>query len=207
MASISFGPGLGIGIPDSLPGYTNFRYRVWYTWYLIQLNLPKLARKRWFWRAMLSAADGLWFWEDEDEEFIREFIQANPPDSPCEISLVDWANACRGLESRHLERPTNSSLSHLAPLNRLRFIVWLVVAEVGRKHHLRRRGHVGELHDLIARWGSSTTYSGDESRITKCSTCGVSHFLTRWLETMLGVYLPDELESILWNDECSCFKR
>ncbi|KAJ7913572.1 hypothetical protein B0H13DRAFT_2271140, partial [Mycena leptocephala] len=199
--------GTAVRIPDTLSAFVTFKYRVWFTWYMMQIFLPETGesvsqRREEFWLAAVSGANenfDLWFWEDDDEGYIKRFIVDHRLNLYLEMSMVDWVNACRALDGRR--RPSDSVLSQLTPSTRLRFIAWLIVAEVGRKQHLRRNGNIGELHDLIAWWGMSIAYL----EVERCEICGVSHLLKIWLETMLEVYLFDDLRSIPWRPECSCF--
>jgi hypothetical protein len=160
------------------------------------------------WEAMVFGAypdRDLWLWEDDDEECIQAFIKDHSPHLVPDMPVVDWDKACHALGEHQLEsRPIDGPLSHLAPQTRLRFISWLIVAEIGRKEHLLQAGEIGSLEELIAWWGSSMVVDYDEE---PCGLCGVSDLLKIWLETILEVYMLDDLWSIPWYAECSCFKR
>ncbi|KAJ7807499.1 hypothetical protein B0H13DRAFT_1928984 [Mycena leptocephala] len=178
MGSSSFPLSMSVGIPDPYPAYANFKHRLRFTWYILQMHVPQAALP--FWWAAVSGVDAngdLWFWEDEDEEY--------------------------ALETRQLERRRMASpLSHLTPQSRFRFMAWFIVAEVARKGQLKT-GHIGGLHDLIACWGMSLDIVGSHEE--RCRICGVSGILGIWLKTMLEVYMLDDLRLIPWYPECSCF--
>ncbi|KAJ7882128.1 hypothetical protein B0H13DRAFT_2344845 [Mycena leptocephala] len=132
---------------------SDFRYRVWFTWHLMQTLIPGTdeaadRRQEEFWVTAVSRTDmngDLWFWENGDEEYIKAFTEDHLLKAALEIPMVDWTNACRALDARQPEsRLTASPLSHLTPQTRLLFIAWLIVAERGRMH----------LQNIIACWGS-----------------------------------------------------
>jgi hypothetical protein len=177
------------------------------TWYLAQFHIPETAQ---FWSNALSGADphgGLWFWEDEDEECIQAFINNRSLGLTGEMPAEDWDNACRALEARQMgSQVTLNPLSHLTPQTRLRFVAWLIIAEVGQKERLLHKRDIGSLHVLIAYWGTSIASSGKVEN-SKCTICRVSHLLNIWMETMLEVYLPEDLQSIPWDPGCKCFER
>jgi hypothetical protein len=170
------------------------------------MHLPRTALRRLFWWPAVSGADAngdLWFWEDQDEEFVNAF--ADPPYHALRMPLADWTIACLALKTRQLEcRRTTSPLSHLTPQSRFYFMAWFIIAEVARKGKLET-GDNGGLHDLIACWGMSLGIVGSDRE--RCRICRVSHILAIWLETMLEVYMLDDLRLIPWYPECSCFNK
>ncbi|KAJ7876999.1 hypothetical protein B0H13DRAFT_2279376 [Mycena leptocephala] len=190
--------GTAVRIPDTLSAFVTFKYRVWFTWYMMQIFLPETGesvsqRREEFWLAAVSGANenfDLWFWDDDDEGYIKGFIEDHRLNLYLEMSMVDWVNACRALEGRR--RPSDSVLSQLTPSTRLRFIAWLIVAEVGRKQHLRQNGNIGELHDLIAWWGMSIAYL----EVERCEICGVSHLLKLLRQDKTGgpTYILKEIQ-------------
>ncbi|KAF8150270.1 hypothetical protein K438DRAFT_441806 [Mycena galopus ATCC 62051] len=203
---------------------SEMKYRLLFTWHLLSCRLVddgnEAANAHRFW-SCVSGTDpneDLWFWEDEDEEYIQTFT--NGWDLSVWMSEVEWADACRALEARQLQHShprTPSPVSHLTPQTRLGFIAWLIVGNV----HLKERAFpwVG-LNDLIKYWqqlpifvDSIFDYSFDFSfgwtvttvtTILDCHHCGVS-FMNVWLETMLQVYSIDDLQSIPWYQQCTCF--
>jgi hypothetical protein len=199
---------MSVGIPDPYPAYANFKHRLRFTWYILQMHVPQAALP--FWWAAVSGVDAngdLWFWEDEDEEYVivNAFADDHPFHTVRGMPLVDWTVACQALETRQLERRRMASpLSHLTPQSRFRFMAWFIVAEVARKGQLKT-GHIGGLHDLIACWGMSLDIVGSHGE--RCRICGVSGILGIWLKTMLEVYMLDDLRLIPWYPECSCFNR
>jgi hypothetical protein len=173
----------------------------------MQVDIPETAatvdwRREEVWVAVVSGMDtngNLWLWEDEDEEYIKEFIGHHSLHL-LELPMVDWSNACQALEARRqlAPRPPASPLSHLTPQSRLLFIAWLVVGELGRRQHLG---------DMITYWGISLADFIADTAVERCNICQVSHLLKCWMETMLEVYLPCDLQSIPWYPRCSCFER
>ncbi|KAJ7883556.1 hypothetical protein B0H14DRAFT_1429860 [Mycena olivaceomarginata] len=81
----------------------------------------------------------------------------------------------------------------------------LLVAGPMRKAQIPRRG---DFQSLIKRWGRyMSLHSTDESWAEICTICRVSHFLATWVETMLKVYLLDDLRSIPWYHACGCWEK
>ncbi|KAJ7790660.1 hypothetical protein B0H14DRAFT_208361 [Mycena olivaceomarginata] len=206
---------------DVLKTQSEFKYRVWFTWRLVNFSLKGIEnartaarRQEQFWMAIakMDPNEDLWLWEDEDEGYIKAFVEDHSsdwiPESSLEMSAFEWAHASQALEERPPQRPTVSPVSHLAAHTRLRFIAWLIVADVTPKDRLRLAG----LEPLVRDWrlciADSSTYS---SCCGAPHCCGVSRNI--WLETMLHVYSVDDLQSIPWYPEdssletCKCFQR
>ncbi|KAF8174671.1 hypothetical protein K438DRAFT_114731 [Mycena galopus ATCC 62051] len=190
---------------------SEMKYRLWFTWHILRMSLFHLvpaeaARRREVFWSCVSGTDpneDLWLWEDEDEEYIQAFT--NGWNLSLGMSEVQWADGRRALEARQLQHShprTPSPVSHLTPQTRLRFIAWLIVANV----HLKERGftwmNIG-LDDLIEPWYFSL---GLLTRTPECHHCRrrVSS-INVWLETMLQVYSINDLQSIPWDQECTCF--
>ncbi|KAJ7915878.1 hypothetical protein B0H13DRAFT_1871625 [Mycena leptocephala] len=206
-SSSSFSLESSVRNPDASSVYANFKCRVWFTWYIMQMHTAHRPAE--FWLAVVSGADAngdLWLWEEEDEEYIKAFIEDHSLISYLDMPLEDWSNAGQALRVRqNRPRPMRGPLSHLTSKTRLRFISWLIVAEVGQKNHLLQSGEIGSLGELVAWWGSSTVADYEEE---SCELChGISDLLRVWLETVLEVYLLDDLWSIPWDAECNCFPR
>jgi hypothetical protein len=185
---------------------SDFKYRVWLTWHLMTMLIPGTAEavariREKFWMDMVSRMDpnrDLWFWENEDEEYIKVFTEDHLLQVTLEMPVVDWVKACRALDARQPEfQLTANPLSHLTPPTRLLFIAWLIVAERSQMH----------LHHIIAYWGISLAISTADSTVERCNICGVSQLLKGWMETMLEVYLLDDLRSFPWYVQCDCFER
>lgn len=158
----------------------------------------------WSWFNVMSgtAVNGdLWLWEAEDEECIKVFAQdLHPfPDMPPD----EWTKACSALEVRRTRTTLSSSLAHITPQTRLRFITWLMVVGLPRRGKMWSRDF-RMLGTFILDWAKLMTLPGTANF---CGTCRVSHFLPTWLENMLAVYLIDDLRSIPWDNECSCLER
>ncbi|KAF7333429.1 Protein kinase domain-containing protein [Mycena venus] len=197
-------------IPDAPSAYVDFRYQLWFTWYILQMHVPQAARRGPLWWALISGAVAnrdLFFWEDEDEDYIRTFINDHTGSLHLvpEMPTVDWKNAFVALEMRHLwPRHTASLLAYLTPQSRVAFMAWFIVTEVVRKEHFAKFGDMGRLHYLIEWWGISTNIANDVEE--RCQICEVSRFLGVWLETMLEVYTLEDLRLIPWHPECSCME-
>ncbi|KAJ7842794.1 hypothetical protein B0H14DRAFT_2779851, partial [Mycena olivaceomarginata] len=200
-----------VRIPDVCSAFANFKHRLWLTWYVLQKYVPQAAGRESFWRTAVPGTEttrDLWFWEDEDEEYIRQWAFTDNPLLKLfhEMPTMDWSNACRALETRRLlPRPTASPLAHLTPQTRCRFMAWLIVAEAVRKEDLAEMGNTGGLHDLIEFWGISVRIADFKGE--KCGICRISHLLNVWLETMLEVYTLEDLRLLPWRPKCGCFYR
>ncbi|KAF8124857.1 hypothetical protein K438DRAFT_1034979 [Mycena galopus ATCC 62051] len=187
---------------------SEMKYRLWFTRYLLEFSLfdvisgEAAQRREMFW-SFVSGTD-LWFWEEEDEEYIQAF--SNGWDLSLGMSEVEWADACRALEARQLQHShprTPSPVSHLTPQTRLRFIAWLIVAYV----QLKEWGFLWmgtSLNDLIKSWELSIIIDSTGFTTPECHHCRVS-VMNVWLETMLQVYSIDDLQSIPWYQRCTCF--
>lgn len=101
-----------VKIPDPYSSYSNFKHRLWLTWYIWYAAQKQYgAEKRLPWLAIVGGADAdgdLWLWEDGDEESIQEFTQdlsllAALPEMP----ISDWDDACHAFEARQ-SQPTVS---------------------------------------------------------------------------------------------------
>lgn len=183
------------------------KYRVWYTWYLMETLIPETAedavlRRAEFWAAMVSG--DLWLWEEEDEECIRVFVDSHHFLPILEMPREYWDIACGGPAGRY--GPRDTSLHHLTPQTRLLFIAWLIVSELGRKHALIRQEEI-DLSGLIWWWGICTNMAmvDLEDLETCCEICEVSQIMKCWMETMLEVYLVHDLGAMLWRPGCDCF--
>ncbi|KAF7343957.1 hypothetical protein MVEN_01684700 [Mycena venus] len=76
-----------------------FKYRMWYTWYLMEILVPETAedavrRRAEFWAAMVSG--DLWLWEEEDEECIKVFVENHHFLPILEMPREYWDIACAG---------------------------------------------------------------------------------------------------------------
>ncbi|KAJ7877010.1 hypothetical protein B0H13DRAFT_993884 [Mycena leptocephala] len=190
--------------PHANSRYVNYKYRMWFTWCIMQQAFPT----RWLLN-VLSGEEGnrdLWLWEDEDEEYIKPLAEDLSADFYLEIPRVYWVNFCPILEARP-SRTTTSPLGHLTPQTRLRFIAWLIIAgfESFRVEKISRKRGFGKLHASIACWGKLMSIQGSD--VETCETCGISHLLNVWLETMLEVYLLDDLQAIRSYHACVCLER
>jgi hypothetical protein len=108
-----------VTIPDEHSRYSNFKYRLWFTWNTYGFTLTSGPPRPSPWFATV------WLWEDEDEEYIEEV--ADVAIYPFrEMSKKDWDDACQVLEARQ-SRTMASPLAHLTPQMRLRFMAWLIV--------------------------------------------------------------------------------
>ncbi|KAF7369146.1 Protein kinase domain-containing protein [Mycena venus] len=194
-----------VEIPPSPAGYANLKYRVWFTWYMMEMDRRSHVRGSWFAVLGGTGADkDLWLWEDDDEEFIKSFGSKHWQRSPLRIPEMDWDDACRAYEVRRSRATTSASpLVHLTPLTRLRFIAWLIVVGPLRKGHILKWGNIDE---LILRWGASISFRMANSDVEACKSCGVSHLLPIWIETMLNVYSLSDVRAIPWHHTCSCFE-
>jgi hypothetical protein len=195
---------------------SDFKYRVWFTWRLLKSsswNVARLGvwyvtptwREEGFWRSVARADpdEDIWFWEAEDEEYIKAFIEDHPGNHFHEMSEVEWNTACLALRSRarDRQRQRSSSLSHLTPEARIRFMTWLVVAAVYPKEYQFRRV---SLSVRLQCWRLSISKS---QLIDSCGICRVSDHLDLWIETMLYIYSVDDLQLIPWDRECRCFQE
>jgi hypothetical protein len=190
---------------------SDFKYRVWFTWHLLKSSAWNIAghgavesvartlREADFWKSVRRQAEDIWFWEDEDEEYIKAFIDDRPDDRFfLEMSEAEWSTACLALEARDRQQ-CPSPFSHLTPEARLRFTAWLIVVALYPKVYRFPRAHLGV---LLQSWSHSIA----ESQLPEsCRFCGVSTHLNLWMETMLHIYSTDDLQSILWDYPCSCF--
>ncbi|KAJ6531272.1 hypothetical protein B0H19DRAFT_474537 [Mycena capillaripes] len=194
-----------VRIPDEYSRYANFKHRlwfIWYIWYIAQLQLE--SGKRLPWSAVVHGADAngdLWLWEDEDEKCIKEFAEdlTYVPEMPMEY----WDDACRALEARQLRTTELASpLSHLTPKTRLRFIAWLIVAGPVRMNQILQEGDF-RLGISITRWDRAISDSPHNAN-SDAETCKC-RVLRIWFETMLEVYLLEDLQSTPWYHTCNCF--
>lgn len=197
-------------IPDMLSSYWGFKYRLWFTWYISCSGLKESGIVRSPWWAVICGTDAsgdLWLWEDDDEECIKEFADGIP--HSLVMPLECWDTACRALEARLSRRKMPASpLTHLAPRTRLRFIAWLIVAGPVRRDRIFRwfwQEGYRRIDPIISEWAALTLAlpGAQES----CSICRVSHLLPIWFETMLEIYMLEDLQSIPWDHTCSCFQR
>ncbi|KAJ6551308.1 hypothetical protein B0H19DRAFT_165975 [Mycena capillaripes] len=109
-----------------------------------------------------------------------------------------WGDACHALKSRQSRTKVPASpLAHLAPHTRFRFIAWLLMTGP-----LKDLGGLRSIGVLILEWAELMNLRRD----TKiCDTCRVAHLLRIWSETMLTVYLYEDLYSSPWYHACNCF--
>ncbi|KAF7369138.1 Protein kinase domain-containing protein [Mycena venus] len=199
-----------IKIPDAYSRYANFKYRLWFTWYIWHNAMR--GRRRPPWLSIVcgvnaTRAGDLWLWQDTDEEWIREFTEELSLDSfrPVpEMPLDCWDDACRAIEARQFRNQLASPLSHLAPNTRFRLIAWLLVAGPLQKNKILQDNCFPSIDHQIYDWAEFISLDGDAET---CDTCRVSHLLPVWMETMLPVYLLDDLRAIAWYPECNCFDK
>jgi hypothetical protein len=180
-----------VQIPDAYSRYTDFKYRLWFTyyiWYTLyegEYSLPSFVAA--------CVANDLWFWEEEDEECIEEFAMALPSESFAEsVKSMDWDKACQALETRQ-SRTMVTPLAHVTSQIRLRFMAWLILVGPLRKD-IRVEGHDIHIDDLIFNWAKSLNLH-DRAAET-CDICQVSRLFPIWIETMIQVYSLDDLRSI-----------
>ncbi|KAF7362739.1 Protein kinase domain-containing protein [Mycena venus] len=190
---------------------SDFKYRVWFTWRLIKSSSWNIERgvlnavqtEAEFWKAVSRAHpdEDIWFWEDEDEECLKAYIEDHAG-NPFEVSEVEWSTACVALKARdrqHQHPRISSPVSHLTPEIRFRFMAWLVVVAVYPKVYRFRHA---SLRALLQSWSHII---GGSQLIESCGICQVSAHLNLWVEIMLHVYSVDHLQSIPWDHPCSCF--
>ncbi|KAJ7238061.1 hypothetical protein B0H12DRAFT_101006 [Mycena haematopus] len=202
-----------VRIPDAYSRYNSFKHRLWFTWYIWSVA-QQGNKKSLPWTAVVCGADAngdLWFWEDADENYIKEFTEDLALDSLPEMPAADWDDAFRALEARRRSQRRTSAgpLAQLTPPNRLRFIAWLIVAGPVRKAQISR-GDFQSLEFCIKRWGTCMSFHGSDEPdpyAEACTICGVSDLLATWLETMRQMYLLDDLRSIPWYHACGCWER
>ncbi|KAJ7852540.1 hypothetical protein B0H13DRAFT_2359443 [Mycena leptocephala] len=125
-----------VQIPDTYSRYTNFKYRLWFTYYIYMYNIWDETAHSLQWLVTACVVNDLWFWEEEDEECIQEFAKALPLESfkfPETVMSMDskyWDKACQDLGARRSQTMA-SPLAHVAPQIRLRFMAWLILAGLG----------------------------------------------------------------------------
>jgi hypothetical protein len=195
----------GIQIPDAYSRYTNFKYRLWFTYYIWYTMYEEEHSLPWFVTACV--ANDLWFWKEEDEECIEEFAKALPSESfrktVIPMDSEYWNEACQALEMRQ-SRAMASPLTHVTPQIRLYFMAWLMLAGPLRRD-IRLEGRVIDIDRLVIDWATSLNLHDGVAE--PCDICGVSHLLPIWIETMLQVYSLNDLRSIPWHDKCDCLGR
>ncbi|KAJ7713717.1 hypothetical protein B0H14DRAFT_3523246 [Mycena olivaceomarginata] len=209
---------------DTRITHSEFKYRVWFTWCLLKFDaqhIPQLETVAWKQEAFLRAVSGVdsnedyWLWENEDEGYIKDHLLDRIPDSSREMSASEWATACYALEARQFQHRHSrivSPVTHLASQTRLRFIVWLFVANVRTKEQLQRDDldpWAGLLRS-IEYWRISVLsfvadYELEHLEASAC--CGISDLLNIWLGTMLQIYSVEELQWIPSYAFCNCFQR
>ncbi|KAJ7878771.1 hypothetical protein B0H14DRAFT_1628906 [Mycena olivaceomarginata] len=160
------------------------------------------------WLTVICGPDGnggLWLWEEEDEEGIREFAITNELLSVSPTTEENWNEAFQALEAR-LSRTIviTSPLAHLPPQTRLRFIAWLLVAGPLKKDYMLQNGDNRDnpgIAMVIDTWAQVT-----DPPLTggTCDVCKVSGILPVWIETMLEVYSLDDLRLLSRDHECNC---
>ncbi|KAJ7038889.1 hypothetical protein C8F04DRAFT_1321498 [Mycena alexandri] len=209
-SSSGYGVPNGSAILDPCPPpsrLANCRYRVWFTWYIMQMYMP--VQKRSLWLRVLSSTDpstDFWLWEVEDEEFLKVFAEGLS-DFYLKLPADDWASASLALETRQSSRVTTPiSLAHLAPQTRIHFVAWLIIAGPLRAEEIMRND-IRKLDISIASWGKMLRLACADSHPGPCEICEVSHLLPIWVGMMLKVYSLDDLRSIPWNRECSCLEK
>ncbi|KAF7343343.1 Protein kinase domain-containing protein [Mycena venus] len=197
-----------VEIPHAHSRYANFKHRLWFTWYIWHITMSSQGRPPWL--AIVCGAEangGLWFWEDGDEDCLKQFTEDLSLDSSqpgLEMPLECWDDACRTIETHQTRsQPMTSPLVHLAPENRFRIIAWLMIAGPLRKSG-RLQGGFSSIDLLIHDWAKSLILLGNAKT---CDVCGVSGVLPVWIEVMLEVYMLEELQLISWDRECNCFEH
>ncbi|KAJ7472387.1 hypothetical protein B0H11DRAFT_1352968 [Mycena galericulata] len=197
-------------LPDVyfMAGYENFKYRVWFIRYVIEtveITITSLRQQLW-WRAMVEGTDvngDLWLWAegDSDEAYIKSRFEKIYP--TLGFDAIDWANACRALGVRHARTASpaarSSSLAHLTAETRLRIIGWFIITAVIDKGE--------DIESLITKWASVTHIVTSNRTGEGCQFCGISHLLPIWVDTMLEVYLLEDLWSFSGRNYCQCLQR
>jgi hypothetical protein len=189
--------------------YSGFKYRLWFIWYTWNHWSERWESPPW-----LDIIGDLWLYEDEDEEYIKNFIEdeeyiKNFIDSEDLFvfpelfpELRDWGIACWYLEKRLAQTTVAATLFvHLTPQIRLRFMTWLLVAL--RRTKMSRNNSIPSIAMLVYDWAKSIRLP---LRGT-CHACRVSDVLSVWMETMLEVYSRDDVGSLPWDLECNCLHR
>ncbi|KAF7377566.1 hypothetical protein MSAN_00178900 [Mycena sanguinolenta] len=92
---------------------SNIRYRLWFTGFIWYMAAGEGATP--VWETILSEASVFWMWEDEDEEYIKEFARAVPVSDY--IPFGDWDGVRRALKVVGCSRKeiASNSLAHLTP--------------------------------------------------------------------------------------------
>jgi hypothetical protein len=144
-----------VQIPDAYSRYTNFKYRLWFTYYMYTIWDETAHSLQWLVTACV--VDDLWFWEEEDEECIQEFAKALPLESfPETVMSMDskyWDKACQDLGARRSQTMA-SPLAHVTPQIRLRFMAWLILAGPLRKD-IGSKWNELHIDSIIFNWARS----------------------------------------------------
>ncbi|KAJ7130869.1 hypothetical protein C8R46DRAFT_661478 [Mycena filopes] len=169
---------LPLELPKAYSAYAGFRRRLWSTWKL-KSHFP-------------YAYESLWLWEEEDEQYLQEFIDQHWKSTRY---VPDWAEkTCSAFETHRSQSTTfTNPLAHLTSQTRLRFIVWL---------HLR--ANTATLVHFIKRWARFLSLGGKPG---SCKYCGALEFLDIWVETLRAVYSTEHMLSIAWDYDCSCLTK
>jgi hypothetical protein len=116
------------------------------------------------------------------------------------MPIVFWEKACQALDACPA-RTMESPLAHLAWEFRFRAMAWLILLRIYRKEEMDAQISIA---GLIMHWAKAITMPEDAET---CGICRISHLLPGWIETMRQMYLPDDLRSLLWNNDCNCLNR
>ncbi|KAJ6466794.1 hypothetical protein C8R45DRAFT_478176 [Mycena sanguinolenta] len=169
-----------------------FKYRLWFTgftWYMS----GKVATPPWV--TILSEESVFWLWEDEDEEYIKQFAQFLPASHSIPFGDSHGTRPCRTV--------TANPLAHLTPKTRLLFVAWLMVAGPIRKDRILKDQGLRDINMLIYDWFKSTALFSDSTATETCRICSVSHLLPIWMETLSQIYPLEDLKSLPWSG-CDC---
>jgi hypothetical protein len=141
------------------------------------------------------------------EKFAQELSLDSLTERP--QAIYNWDNASSDLEARQSQITASVGLlASLTPQNRFRFIAWLIIAGPVKRDLISRQVFRSlDIFKLILLWGTTVSVHPADSEMETCKICGISHFLPIWIETMLTVYLVDDLESVPWNPACDCLER
>jgi hypothetical protein len=212
-------------IPYSCSGCEGFKYRLWFTWYILSMSrdpqVPTQGVDIEMWLAIIAGTNpvgDIWLWQDMDEDYIRQFAPAAVGSLGVrqELSDADWRKARRALQAREtrtfsqsppIRRVATQAPPHLDSSGRACIIAWFIIAGPVRYEHLRH-GHSQRLNALIAAWAKSINADWNLTLGYRhyCEVCGVSQWLELWVHTMLLVYSLDELASTPWRSTCKCLE-
>jgi hypothetical protein len=196
-----------VTIPDEFSRYSDFKYRLWFIWYIWHHTTGNKWEPPWPAIVCGSTANrDLWLWQDEDEEAIRKFVNQDLRVSVIlQMPVTAWNTGCQALEARLSPATVAASpLAHLPPKTRLRFIAWLLVAGPLRTERVLLNEDISGISILIHSWAQVT---GIPLTGGTCRVCGVSGVLPVWIETMLEVYSRDNVGSLPLDHKCNCLHR